>query len=160
MKKLALGIFGVVALAATLLYAQPVIQNQLSGNECWNAGQGPGGPSAFLCINMVRHTWGANHLAATSGTISPTTATGIVNITAQPNGSLTINTPASPVPDGFNFQICNTSNAAFTGQTITLAASTGQSLATGVVTALTTQAARTCEELIYQLANTTWYQIR
>jgi hypothetical protein len=46
-----------VALAtlATALVAQPVAQNNVSGNECWNAGQGPGGPSQFLCINLVRN---------------------------------------------------------------------------------------------------------
>jgi len=28
----------------------------VSGNECWNAGQGPGGPSTgALCINLVRN---------------------------------------------------------------------------------------------------------
>ncbi|HEX4500625.1 MAG TPA: hypothetical protein VH187_05545 [Scandinavium sp.] len=40
---------------ATAVIAQPVAQNNVSGNECWNAGQGPGGPSSFLCINLVRN---------------------------------------------------------------------------------------------------------
>jgi hypothetical protein len=46
----------VLALASVgWLWAQPVAQNQISGNECWNAGQGPGGPSQFLCIPQVRN---------------------------------------------------------------------------------------------------------
>jgi hypothetical protein len=44
-----------LAALSTVLWAQPVTQNNVSGNECWNAGQGPGGPSQFLCINLVRN---------------------------------------------------------------------------------------------------------
>ena len=149
-----------VASIATLLWAQPVGQNTVSGNECWNAGQGPGGPSSFLCINLVRHTIGQQVFGVTSGTINATSGTAVINLNGQPSSALTINTPPSPVSDGFNFQVCNTTNAAFVTQVITLAASTGQSLAAGTTTALTTLAAHTCEELLYQLSNTTWYQIR
>jgi hypothetical protein len=63
------------ALAAltTLALAQPVSQNNVSGNECWNAGQGPGGPSSFLCINLVRNGTAMN-LFSGSGAVA-TTAT-------------------------------------------------------------------------------------
>jgi hypothetical protein len=44
---------------ALLAFAGPALAQQatnVSGNECWNAGQGPGGPSTgALCLNMVRN---------------------------------------------------------------------------------------------------------
>lgn len=52
---IALGVGAALAALATILWAQPVGQQNVSGNECWNAGQGPGGPSQFLCINIVRN---------------------------------------------------------------------------------------------------------
>jgi hypothetical protein len=37
-------------------FAQSVVQQNLSGTECWNAGQGPGGPSTgFLCAYLIRN---------------------------------------------------------------------------------------------------------
>lgn len=54
LKNLALGA-AIAALCAGLAASQGVVQNEISGNECWNAGQGPGGPSNFLCINQVRN---------------------------------------------------------------------------------------------------------
>jgi hypothetical protein len=149
------------ALATTWLIAQPVIPTTMSGNECWNAGQGPGGPSTgFVCAYMTRNSTGYKLLgASTSGTINNDQTVNQVLISVQPTGGTTINTPV-PAFDGALFSVCNVSNAALTGQTVTLAASTGSTLATGVVTVLTTLAARTCEELQYTAAATTWYQIR
>jgi hypothetical protein len=133
----------------------------LTGNEVIVAAVGgPGGPSLFVPTSQLRNATGIQLLsAATSGTFSPTNGVNSFLIAVQPNGTTTINTPSAPW-DGQLFQVCNVSNAALTGQTITLAAATGSTLATGVVTALTTLAARTCEELNYANVNTTWYQIR
>jgi hypothetical protein len=66
-------------------WAQPVVQNTFSGNECWNAGQGPGGPSTgFVCAQGMR---GASQNVATtvtgSFTIGAAGATG-VGTTTQP----------------------------------------------------------------------------
>jgi hypothetical protein len=58
------------AALATALVAQPVAQNNVSGNECWNAGQGPGGPSQFHCINLVRN---GSALTVISGSGAATT---------------------------------------------------------------------------------------
>jgi hypothetical protein len=58
---------------STVLWAQPVAQNNVSGNECWNAGQGPSGQSSFLCINLVRNGAAIN-LTSGSGAFA-TTAT-------------------------------------------------------------------------------------
>jgi len=45
-----------VALAfPALAQVNSVTQNSISGNECWSAGQGPGGPATFLCIPQVRN---------------------------------------------------------------------------------------------------------
>jgi len=61
-----------IALAiGTWVYAQGVVQNEISGNECWNAGQGPGGPSNFLCINQVRN---GQAISLISGSGAATTA--------------------------------------------------------------------------------------
>lgn len=55
MNKLFLTIGAALLFLAAPAGAQQVTQNAISGNECWNAGQGPGGPGQFLCINQVRN---------------------------------------------------------------------------------------------------------
>lgn len=72
MKKLALAL--VAILLATSLWAQPITNQTISGNECWNAGQGPGGPSQFLCINQVRNGT-ALQLFSGAATVVTTTMT-------------------------------------------------------------------------------------
>jgi hypothetical protein len=138
-----------------------LFSNILTGNETLTASiGGPQGTSFFVPVAQLRNATGYQLIsAATSGTITPTNAVNSLLIAAQPSGSTTINTPPAPY-DGQLFQVCNVSNAAFAVQTVTLAASTGSSLATGVTTALTTLAARTCEELQYTTTSTTWWQIR
>jgi hypothetical protein len=59
-----------LAAGVYVVWAQPVTQNQVSGNECWNAGQGPGGPGQFLCINLVRN---GNGILVVSGSGAATT---------------------------------------------------------------------------------------
>lgn len=153
---------GLLALGGyALAQISTVTSITLTGNEVIvAAAQGPGGTSFFIPTSELRNATGIQLLgAATSGTFSPTNGVNSFLIAVQPNGATTINTPTAPW-DGQLFQVCNVSNAALVGQTVTLAATTGSTLATGVVTALTTLAARTCEELIYANSNTTWYQIR
>jgi hypothetical protein len=141
--------------------AQQLTSLTLTGAETIVASiGGPQGQSFFVTTAQLRNATGNQLLsAATSGTFSPTNGVNTFIIAVQPNGTTTINTPTAPW-DGQLFQVCNGSNAALTGQTVTLAATAGSSLATGVVTALGTLAARTCEEIIYTSSNTTWYQIR
>lgn len=119
----------------------------------------PAATQATVTLNQIRNSSGYQLLAAASGTISPTNAINTLAINAQPAASTTINTPAAPF-DGEFFQVCNVSNAAWVTNTVTLAPAAGSSFNTGVVTALTTLGARTCEELLFDLATTTWYQIR
>jgi hypothetical protein len=54
--------------------AQPVTFNNLSGNECWPAGLGPGGPAAYLCSGIVRNGT-AMTLFSGSGAVVTTTTT-------------------------------------------------------------------------------------
>jgi len=153
----------IAALAVGWLWAQPVIPNQLSGNECWNAGQGPGGPAVgFVCSFQTRSSWGyLLGAATTTGTIQLTVQQNAVIIAAQPNATTTYNMPLSPTPtDGSIVAFCNTTNAALAGQTVTITATAPQVFATGATTTLTTLAARTCVKLFYTLSNTTWSQVQ
>jgi len=113
----------------------------------------------FVALNSIRNATGYQLLASASGTIAPTNAVNSLLINAQPATGTTINTPASPY-DAELFQVCNATNAAWATNTVTLAAASGSSLNTGTTTALTTLAAHACEELQFDLANTTWYQVR
>ena len=152
------------ALASSWLWAQPVVQNALSGNECWNSGQGPGGPSTgFVCTYQVRSSW--NYLLTVAGTTGTVQLLNTQNAVIMPvqitTGPLTFNMPVNPtVVDGAIYAICNTSNAAFATQAVTITATAPQVFATGATTTLTTLAARTCVKLIYTASNTTWSQVQ
>lgn len=147
--------------AAGIAFAQSsgtqIIKN-LSGNE-QIAVDYPGAVSAEVTTGAIRNTTGYQLLASASGTIAPTNLVDNLLVNAQPAASTTINTPLAPF-DAQLFAVCNVTNAAWATNTTTLAAASGSTLATGVVTSLTTLAARTCEELQYSASNATWYQIR
>lgn len=150
------------ALAVALpLLSQPIVPNQLSGNECWNAGQGPGGPATgFVCSYQTRSSWGYYSLAAaTTGTVQLTAQQNAVIMPVQSTSGVTFNMPLSPT-DGSVVPFCNTSNAAFATQAVTITATAPQVFATGATTTLTTLAARTCVKLMYTLSNTTWSQVQ
>ncbi len=166
------------ASAVTWLVAQPVVQNQLSGNECWNVGQGPGGPTiGFLCTNLIRNSNSDTLLSAVSGnmTIGSTTNVTLVSgsswgnfpsaglnliITAQPSAA-TITMPPSPVVDGAIVKICNGTNSAFATNAVTVQANTNQTMVpTGAGVTLTTLAAASCVEYQFALANTSWYKVQ
>ena len=139
--------------------AQPVSLNQLSGNECWSVGQGPGGPSSFLCINVARG--GTANLATTvTGNMTigaPLLAGGNLLVTAQPSAA-TVTLPPSPIPDGAIVGYCNVTGAAFTTAVVTFAANANQTLAQAAT--LTTLAAGTCAREQWNQANATWYRVQ
>jgi hypothetical protein len=165
------------ALATTLLVAQQIGPN-LSGNECWNAGQGPGGPSVgFVCLNASSSRTAATILTAVSGSFTVGTASGNftvatgssgtntalgggVIIAAQPSaGTWTL--PPNPMSDGAIVKFCNGTNAAFATNVVTVAANTNQTLVpTGAAITLTTLAANTCVGYGFSLANTSWYKVQ
>jgi hypothetical protein len=163
---------GLIALASLAL-AQ-VTQNQLTGNECWSVGQGPGGPSNFLCINVARGGRAQTVLSAVSGnfTIGATTGnftvTGTPNMTALASGghllvnaqpsAATITMPANPIADGAIVGVCNVTGAAWSTNVVTLSANSGQTLAQTAT--LTTLAAGTCAREQWNQSQATWYRIQ
>jgi hypothetical protein len=140
MRKLFLTATVVVAVAATiattahLLYAQPVVQNTFSGNECWNSGQGPGGPSTgFICLAGVRA--GVQLIPVTNAnTLAPIVTSGCPACATTANLNYTTYLWHSTAPTTWAVTLPNPAND---GQVVKLASDT--TLTTLVtVTALTT----------------------
>jgi hypothetical protein len=153
MKKvlLALGAFG---LLATLAIAQ-VTQLQVTGNECWSAGQGPGGPSQFLCINAVSNR---SQMTVVSGSGAATTvmtqgqSTLMWDGAAPTTWAITLPTPA------WDGQIVTIGTETTLTTMVTVTAPAGQTLnATYNSQTLT---AVTSVEFQYTHATTTWYRLR
>lgn len=148
-------------LSAPYAYAQSVVQDNLSGNETWNAGQGPGGPGGFITSSQVRMsaTKVLNAVTGTFGTgaLSALRSGGLVIFTTQPLATTTLTLPPNPVPDGARAGFCNAAATNFATTAISFITSTGQTLATLSITALT---ATSCVEVIFNRATTTWYRIR
>lgn len=164
MKRLLLGAGLAAAVVTVAALAQPIVQNQLTGNECWNAGQGPGGPSSFLCLFTFRG--GTNQIVLTiagSFTIGSTAAQaqmvagGNLLVTAQPSAA-TITAPPNPVPDGAVIGYCNVSSGNFATNVVTLVANSSQTMNTAVT--LTTQTAGSCARVQWNQAAATWYRIQ
>jgi hypothetical protein len=179
MRKTVLAMMAGAAIAALAfaigLVAQPLAQNQLSGNECWNAGQGAGGPTAgFLCVNVIRGGSPVSNLATVTGSLTIGAATGNftystgslpmtnlatggdVIVVAQPSAA-TWTWPALPVTDGAIVGVCNGTTSAFATNAQTPAANTGQTM--NITTAFTTLAAGACIRYQWSQATLTWYKI-
>lgn len=146
--------------------AQQVTQDNISGNECWNVGQGPGGPGSYLCANTLRNSTAkvATTLTTASntfgvGALATLTDGGNVLITAQPVLTTTLIAPANPAPDGAISAFCNVTGNAFATTSIGFAANTGQSVGAGTVT-LNNLGANTCLYFQFNRSNTTWYRIQ
>lgn len=162
MRKWLLGGALLVGLAAPLV-AQSVIWQDLSGNECWNAGQGPGGPSQFLCSDVLRNSRqivvGALTGALTFGTSSLAQLRygGNALITTQPLAATTFTLPPNPVPDGAITGFCNVTGSAFATTAIAMTTSIGQTLNTSV--SIADLGAGVCALVQFNRGNTTWYRI-
>ena len=144
------------------VWAQPIVQNALTGNECWNSGQGPGGPSTgYVCSFQTRSSLGYLNIGTSpTGTINLTAQQNAVMFTGQPGATTTLNLPTTGVTDGAIETFCNITNAALLGQTITVAAISPATITAGVTTTLTTLAARTCVKMFYVLATNSWGQVQ
>ena len=70
----------IAAFAFGAAQAQQLVPN-LSGNETWNCGQGPGGPSQFCTSTLMRNTTGYT-LVGTGGTVNTTVAFGTAKLIA------------------------------------------------------------------------------
>ena len=160
MTKLKLFLSGAVvaALAGTVLWAQPLANRNLSGNEVIVAAQGgPGGPSIFVPTAQLRGGSNPTTTATTSGTLSTlTNTTGLLISTAAAGGTMIVNLPANPY-DGQAFVWVNGAAGAFTtGNTVvtTDGSTIVGSNATGAL------AAGSSIQLVYVLATNSWYKAR
>lgn len=146
----------IAALAGTLAIGQNIVQNQLSGNECWNTGQGPGGPSfGWVCMYSARN---GTALKTFSGSGVQTYTAQVTDSTLYWTGtaptSWTITTPPSPF-DGEILQIATDTTLT---TLVTLTANSGQTLNTTY--SAQTLSAKTSVEFQYSLATSKWYQMR
>jgi hypothetical protein len=156
MRKFTLAL-AVAALAAPAL-AQPVTQNTLTGNECWSAGQGPGGPSTFICSGLVTSSQTVITSTMAASLAIPNNVADLI-ITAQPANSTTITLPASPVANGAIVEVVNGTISNFVTNVCTIQPAAGQTLVGGNV-AITTLAAGASREFRYVLATNSWYPLR
>lgn len=166
MRKYLIGACGLAVIAAAgFAWAQGIIPLTAPvGSELLTVyplgpGGGPGGGQAQVSLSQLRNATGYQLLASASGSNTPLNTVNQVLVNAQPAASTTFNTPASPY-DGELFSVCNVTSSAWATNTVTLAATSGSTLNTGTTTALTTLAAHTCEELQFDVSDTTWFQIR
>jgi hypothetical protein len=152
---LAVGAALAALVASSVLVAQPVTQNNVSGNECWNAGQGPGGPSSFLCINLVRN--GSAMLPVSGSGAVVTTATQANSTlywvgTAPTTWTITLPTPA------FDGEIITVGTNTTLTTMVTVNPGAGTTL-DGTYNAQTITAL-TSVEFQYTAPTTKWYRLR
>lgn len=151
-----------------LVWAQGVGQGNLSGNECWNAGQGPGGPTTgFICVNMLRNSQavfagtagaGANPIMGVSTPGWTVLAQGGTVLMTSQWAANTITLPPNPVPDGARASFCNVTAAPFATNVVTVQANTNQNLASAIT--LTTLAAFTCQTVQWWGTTGQWYRVQ
>lgn len=155
----------ILALAAGGVYAQSVIQDDLSGNEAWNAGQGPGGPGSFITSNLVRNSIAKamNPVSGTfgAGALLALSEGGYVFFTTQPLAAVTLTLPPNPVTDGAKAGFCNATGSQFATTAIAFATSTAQTLSSISIVALSAIGNYgSCVEVTFDRASTTWYRTR
>jgi hypothetical protein len=163
------------ALATTWLVAQPLAP-PVSGQECWNAGQGPGGPSAgFVCMNFassrtantlltIQGNWTVgtttNVTVGTGSSVANTAEGGSIIVTGQPLAAV-ITMPSNPTSDGAVVRVCNGTASAFATNAVTVAANTNQTMVpSGAAITLTTLAANSCVAYQFSQSNTSWYKVQ
>lgn len=147
----------IFALAAGVAVAQSVVQDNLSGNETWQAGQGPGGPGGFITSNMTRNSTQKvlNAVSGTFGTgaLAALNFGGLVLFTTQPLTTTVLTLPPSPVNDGARAGFCNVTAGAFATTSISFATNIGQSL---TAISLNNLAAFTCIQVVFDRGTLTW----
>jgi hypothetical protein len=166
MKRLALAL-GALTLLAVGAISQTVVQNQVSGNEVWQAAQGPGGPASWISISTVSGRSPKTTALPVSGNITLCTAAGTsaicdggnMLITPAVTGTVIITLPANPFPDGGIMGICNVTGAPWAATSVTVIGNAGQTSPSAPGNTITTLAAQTCARYQFNLQNTTWYRI-
>lgn len=148
--------------------AQSIGYTDLSGNECWSAGQGPGGSSQYLCSDVLRNSQQIVISPSITAAVTIGVSTGMTALrwggnlvtVLQPLAAV-ITMPPNPVPDGAIVGICNGTNAAYATNVVTVAANTGQTMVpTGTAITLTTLAAATCVRYQFNRPTTSWYKVQ
>jgi hypothetical protein len=147
------------AALTTLAQAQPVTQNNLSGNECWNAGQGPGGPSSFLCVNIVRN---GSALTLQSGSGAATNLMTLATSTLQWTGTApttwTVTLP-NPAFDG-EIVTVSTDTTLTTMVTVQTVATPQVQVVLAPAYAAQTLTAGASVEWQFNFANLKWFRLR
>lgn len=136
--------------------AQTLVLPNITGNECWNAGQSLGGTTTgYTCAYQLRN--GAA-LSIVSGSGAFTTTATILQSALMWHStaptSWTITTPAAP----FDGEILVIGTDTTLTSLVTLTANTGQSLSSTYTSQTIT--APGSVQWQYNLASTTWYRIR
>jgi hypothetical protein len=145
-----------LAVGLGFAWAQTVQQNNLSGNECWNAGQGPGGTSSFLCVNLVRNG-SALSLVSGSGaattTMLPAQSTLFWVGAAPTTWAITLPTPA------FDGEVVSIGTDTTLTTMVTVTPATGQTM-DGTYTSQTLTAPGGSAEFQFSFGTLKWYRIR
>ena len=148
---IALGLtLGLMALAV----AQPVVQNQISGNEVWRAAQGPGGPESFIGVDSVR---GSEPIATKSGSGAATsTATpGTLCWVGTAPTTWAVTLPAAPV-NGAYVRLCTDTTLT---TMVTVTAGSGDTLTT-TFAAQTLTANASFPQWQYYAPTKIWYRVQ
>lgn len=142
-----------LGLAAGYALAQPVIQNQITGNEVWRAAQGPGGPESFININAVR---GSEPIFTQSGSGAATATASAGRLcwvsTAPTTWAVTL--PAAP-PDGTIVGLCTDTTLT---TLVTVTAGSGDTLTT-TFNSQTLTANASFPAWQYKASTKIWYRV-
>lgn len=158
MRKLLLAGAALAALTVGYAWGQSIVPGQLSGNECWNAGQGPGGPSTgFVCTFMMNSTQSVT-LSTGAAPQTMTNQQSDIIFTAQPAAAANVTLPAAPY-NGQIVEVVNGTVSNFATNVFSIVPNTGQTLVGGNI-ALTTLAAGASKELRYVASTNSWYPLR
>lgn len=151
-KRLALGL-ALLGVLATLSVAQLVTNQAPSGNECWNAGQGPGGPSQHLCLNQTRNGTAAQ---ITSGSGAATfTVTNDMNTVIWTGAAPTTWAVTLPCTPRNGARVVLSTATTLTSM-VTVTAATGCTMETAVTSITLTDNV----SIEFQLIGTAWYRLR
>ena len=127
-----------------------------------------GGGQAEVNLNQIRNATGYLLIGSTTSaanTITISTATNELLVTAQPASTSWILPASNTAFDAEQFQFCNVANTAFATNTQSLIAAANTGINTGStsatsITTLTTLGSQTCVELVYSSSTKQWYRIR
>ena len=153
MRKLLLLVAALLGLAAPV-NAQVVAPFSLSGNECWNAGQGPGGPSTGFVCSFLLNEGIITTSGSGSATFQATIYTNTIVWTGTAPTTWTVTTPVTP----YNGQLLTLATDTTLTTLVTLTPNTGQTLS--ATFSAQTITAGTSAQWQYNAANTRWYRIR